>query len=356
MITKEQADLFVEKYETFYRKDLKINDTNVYLYNYLLADYETFQKEPLTRELRGLIFVEDECFISCPKFFNINEIPETLESKLKTKKIKKVLNKLDGSLITPIKINGDIVMKSKASFDSDQSKLAQQILDNDPDLQFAILDLFDNGFQPFFELTGMENQHVLCYEYEQRLTLIMVRDKEGHFIDIDKFKYDFIYIAENYDYSLEEMLEKQKTDKKVEGWVVKFTDETIIKIKTEEFFILHKISEKADSYKSILSLILDEDLDDVLSLVDSIRKEKILQIDKKVVNYVTHLVTFCFEETRSIKDRKDFAIKHNKHEMFSLLMGSIKKANKEQVKELVIKKLKTKYNKEKKAKEFIDSL
>ncbi len=145
MITKLQADALVEKHKHFYRKDLKINNVDVYLYNYILQDTEVFVNEPLSRELRGLVITKENAqervFLSCPKFFNINELPETQYSVVKLKKVKKISEKLDGSLITPIEIGGEIFMKSKASFESPQAKQAQEILDTSADLKFFILDI-----------------------------------------------------------------------------------------------------------------------------------------------------------------------------------------------------------------------
>ncbi len=354
MITKAKADELVQKYPNFYKKEVTINDTKVYLFNYILSDYQTFQEEPLSRELRGLVITEDnEVFLSVPKFFNLNEIPETQYNLLKNVKIKKIQEKLDGSLITPIVINGDVIMKSKGSFASDQSKLAQEIVEDSADLKFFILDMASNNFQPFFELTGEENQHVLEYDYKQKLTLIMVRNQDGEFIDINKFNYK--YTAESYDHTLEEMQNMQTSKKGIEGWVVKFNDGQIIKIKTQEYFELHKLNDSADSYKTMLSTILNEDMDDVLSIVSPKKKEKLLQMNKDLSDYV---VSFVLEIENIIKDskkldRKTVALKYKNHMYFNVIMKSFVSGD---VKGNLIFALKSKYHKEQKAKDFLISI
>jgi T4 RnlA family RNA ligase len=349
MITKKQADFFVDKYDNFYCKEIDFDGTKIFLYNYILSDYEVFQKEPLSRELRGLVINEDsEVFLSVPKFFNINEIPETLDSKLKNKLIKNVTDKLDGSLITPIRINGDVVMKSKASFESDQALLAQELLD--PELKYFILDCWDNNFQPYFELVGVDNEHVIEYNFETRLDLIMVRDKYGHFIDINKFNYKN-KTKEMY-FTLDEMLEKQQTDKNIEGWVVQFEDGEIIKIKTLDFFEKHKIKEQSDSYKSVLKLCLNEDLDDVLSIVSEAKKEKIKKINNALVHYVSKTIKELNDIDYSV-EQKELALKYKPHEYFSVIMQAKKGKD---TKESLINFLLQKYNKEQKAKEFIQGL
>ncbi len=353
-ITKTKADEIVEKYDNFYKKEITKGNIKLYLYNYMISDYDVFASDPLSRELRGLVISEDnEIFLSVPKFFNLNEIEETQYNLLKDKKIKKIQEKLDGSLITPIRINGEIIMKSKGSFESDQSTLAQSICDSSPDLQFFILDMYDNGFIPYFELTGEENQHVLEYDYNSRLTLIMVRNENGEFIDINKFGYK--YTAESFDYTLDEMKNMQKLDKGKEGWVVKFEDGLIIKIKTEEYFILHKLNDQADSYKVMLKTILDEDMDDVLSIVSEKKKEKLIKMNKTIGDYV---VSFVLEiegiiETSESLDRKSIALKYKNHIYFNVIMKSLDRGN---VKDNLITTMKTRHNKENTAKRFIDSI
>ena len=360
MITKKQADEIVSRYPSFCKKDIMIEGEQVSLYDYYLSDYEAFQEEPLSRELRGLVITKNETFLSVPKFFNINEIPETMESKLTNKVIKKVQNKLDGSLITPIMVDGSIIAKSRASFQSDQAILAQNLLDTNPDLQYAILDLFANNFQPFFELVGKDNKHVIDYETSNKLVLIMVRDQKGNFIDIDKFKYYFDDLAESYDLTIEELLLKQKKAKGIEGWVVKFSDGTIVKIKTEEFFELHKVKEEADSYKTVLKRILEEDMDDILGRVSETRKTELLEIIWAVSNYTVQVIHEVEAIVSSWKNQpiKDAVVKFKNHPYFRVIMKSlkyqgVKDGAKDGVKDEVIKIILKKNNKEQKAKEFI---
>ena len=353
-MTKEIADSLVEKYEFFYKKEIEVQGYNFTLYNYILSDYKAFQDDPLTRELRGLVTHKDEVFLSVPKFFNINELPETEYKNVKLKTIKKIQDKLDGSLITPICVGGDIIMKSKGSFESDQAVLAQEIIQDNPELQFFILDTYANNFQPFFELIGPDNEHVIEYPLkENELRLIMVRDREGHFMDIDKF--DYKNKAETMNYTLDEMLEIQKTKKGIEGFVVKFTDETILKIKTLDFFELHKIKDEADSYKVILKRILQEDMDDILSIVTKQKRDKLLDITEVVSKYVVHEVQKIEkikEETKN-QDRKTIAIKYHTMEYFNVLMKSL---NGGSIKDELIEIMIAKYNREGKAKEFIQGL
>jgi len=362
IITKSIADGIVNKYDSFYCKELTINDKKLWLYNYILADYEAFSKDPLSKELRGLVITEEpqQIFLSVPKFFNINETQDTQLNTIKHEPIRKVQQKLDGSLIGTILINGEIIAKSKASFESPQASMAQEIIDQSSSLRYFILDCYDNKFQPFFELIGPDNKHVIDYEAqghtENTLQLIMVRDNDGHFIDVDKFSYDFT--VDSYNLTWDELISKQLTEKGVEGWVVKYGKNDILKVKTQEFFELHKIKEESDQYKIILSRTLNEDMDDILSIAADNKKENLREIMKVLSDYV---VSYVIEienivELGHKQDRATFVKHHISHKYFSVIMHSLKTYQTNAVKDNLIEYLLKKYNKELKAKEFIKSL
>ena len=358
-ITKKDADLLVQRHETFYRKDIKINDTQIFIYNYLLSDLDAFDDQigdTKGTELRGLTIThegaKEHVFLSCPKFFNVNETPQTQENMLVHKKIKKVLEKVDGSLIQPININGEILMKTKQSFNNFQAKQAQEILEISSDLQFFILDCWDNDFYPLFELRGPDNKIVINYD-KTELVLIMVRNAEGEFVDVHKFNYK--YTAKNYDLTLDEIITECKSPGvEKEGYVVKFTDGDIVKFKTIKYIQDHKTINQTDSYKNILNLILKEELDDVLGLLSQKRQEELKQISEDVTTYMIHYIKLITDIVSKDEDRKIKADKYKNHEFFSVIMSCY--GNPDRVKETFIQHILKKYNKEKKAQSFINFL
>lgn len=359
MITKLIADSIVEQSENFYRKELRIGNTDVYVYNYLLVDHEAF-KIPYSTELRGLTITKESAhehvFLSMPKFFNINEIPENSIEKLTNKTIKKVQDKADGSLIQFVQIEGNILAKTKASFDNEQAKLAQAILEESQDLRFFLLDCWSNDFFPLFELVGPSNRHVLEYP-EDKLVLISVRNEEGLFIDVNKFNYKYTVEAKDLkEYTLEHMMHCQANELDTEGFIVKFTDETIVKIKTLDFLSKHRLYNEADSAKVVLYKILNEELDDILSVVHESKKEMLLHRETLLVNYVNHWTQFIYDEVSTTKkERKELAQEFKEHRFFGIIMKSIHK-DMDEVKSLVVASIQAKYGREQKAAEFFKFL
>jgi len=243
-------------------------------------------------------------------------------------------------------------MKSKQSFDNFQAKLAQDLLDQDPDLQFFILDCFDNNFYPLFELIGKDNKIVIDYS-ENKLKLIMVRDQEGHFIDINKF--DYPEKVKSYSYSLQELIELAHKEKDIEGYVVKFTDETLVKIKTLDYLEKHHLVSEADQLKVVFKRILEEDIDDVIALLPEDKKEKILEIEKCLTDYTVHFIKEIEDIVKEGDkgDRQNFVQKYIKHPWFSVIMAGLKSHD---IKETLIKTMIKRYNKEEKVKSFLKDI
>ena len=357
MITKMIADKLVETHETFYRKDLEINGAKVFIYNYLIAD-KVALADKYAKELRGLTITHEggheRVFLSCPKFYNINEVPENEEKILQNKKIKKVTDKMDGSLIQFIEINGEVLAKSKQSFENDQSKMAQEILDESTELKFFILDCWSNNYHPLFELVGPDNQIVVDYP-KNEIYLIGVRNDDGHFIDLEKFYYK--YSAACYNLTLDEMIHQAKTAKDIEGFVVKFTDESIVKIKTIDYLEKHRLVSDGDSYKTILKRILEENIDDVLQVIPEAKRARIRNLEKYLDEYVVHYTQQIHDiiKKQSTKSRKEIVEEVRTHRFFSVIMKNLE-GDISDIKDSLIDLLLKKYSREKKAKEFFNFL
>ena len=356
MITKMIMDRLVKNHKTFYCKEIKqyTPECDIYIYNYLLSDKEAFMDENnLGSELRGLCVIKENAkeniFLSIPKFFNINEIESTQIHTLKNKKIKKISEKVDGVLIQPVKICGNVQMKTKQNFENKEATIAQELLESDEELKFFILDCWDNNFQPLFELVQQNDKIVIDYP-ENKLILIAVRSENGEFIDIDKF--DYPNKAKTFNLSLDEMIQNAKNLKGIEGYVVKFTDGTIVKIKTSDYLQKHKIVMETDSMKNILRRILQEDMDDVYSIISENKLQKIRKIEKAVTDYVISFIAEIEDITKKGDggNRRGFVKQYINHKYFPVIMAVLHGKN---VKDALINYLLRKYTKEKAASKFI---
>lgn len=191
--TLNQCLEICEKNKSFKCKKETIEGYEVYIFNYFLASYNDFVMpfegcEVDARELRGLTFVIDGdkeiCFPFIHKFFNINENPSTLESKIADIGIRSVLTKYDGSAISFIKFpNGVVRAKTKYSFVSEQAKTAQALYESDENIRNMVEELIQLGLHPLFEYTSFRNKIVIQYD-KSELILLQVRDNDGKYIKL----------------------------------------------------------------------------------------------------------------------------------------------------------------------------
>lgn len=125
------------------------------------------------------------------------------------------------------------MITSKASFESDQAKMAKEIVDEDN------YD-FKEGWTYHFELIHPDNQIVLNYGDERKLVLLAIIDnKTGKDINIysDEFKFEKPKL---YDYKTLLDINAINKDGLHEGVVVNYGSYRL-KYKTDEYIRLHRI-------------------------------------------------------------------------------------------------------------------
>ena len=362
--TKQECDAIVDKCEAFYRADRIVEGQNVALYDYRLASLSDYVDNEAF-ELRGICFVEQsdgtwERNLLLQKFFNVNQTIGWMYDDVKDKKVQRIQNKEDGSIISFVEFNtysNIIRAKSKMSFVSDQAVMAQEILDdnriyvetnctketwkNFTHLYTFVRDCFTADLTPVFELVGFGNQIVLSYEMEKELILLQIRRKDGTYLNIDEMKnladHYNIKMANDFEIfptpeqALDALLRMKETSQKdIEGWIVTFEDGQMAKIKTDKYIQLHGlIGPDAFRENLLIQTILDGNIDDVIAqLVPGEKRESILEMEKLVSGHFNHLVVE-FKNLRGEyynkyqENRKEFAIANSKKTLFGAVMKSI---------------------------------
>jgi hypothetical protein len=147
----EALALTVGKDAPFYESKLVVNGYNVSIFNYRLAMYSDFIDNDAF-EMRGLTFVFNsdgslfKRYLLLHKFFNLNQVSETQYSLVSDYVIKSIYNKEDGSVASFIRLpNGNIVGKSKMSFESEQALGMNRLYNSNSDLKrFVDLSLYND--------------------------------------------------------------------------------------------------------------------------------------------------------------------------------------------------------------------
>jgi T4 RnlA family RNA ligase len=211
--TKEECDKICEQTDAFYKTERVVEGQEVVMYDYRLASISDF-REHNAFELRGITFVKNkdswERNILMNKFFNAEQTEGWMLKDLEDKKIVRVQNKEDGSIISFVKFpNGKVRAKSKMSFESDQAVLAQKLYDENEEIQRFVRQCFFENKTPIFELVGYLNQIVLNYKVPAELILLQVRRNfDGSYVHkLSLDAYD-IKVAEEYDLDMLESVAK----------------------------------------------------------------------------------------------------------------------------------------------------
>jgi T4 RnlA family RNA ligase len=331
---EEAVELCSYEESPFYETKIEVDGFPVSIFNYRLAQYSDFN-EPIESkpnlkafEMRGLTFVFDKDgslykrYVLLEKFFNLNQVPDSMYSVVKNYKIRYVNNKEDGSIASFVKLpNGKVVGKSKMGFDNDQANGINKIYKTNPDVKSFVDWALNNDIVPIFEYVAPHNRIVLRYS-EEELILLRLRDlNTGKHIDIKDHldKIGSIKIAPfEDDDTLDGLIEKSKTEAEREGWIVQFDNDHMVKIKTDWYCQRHGLLTN-DIYREhiIIGYILDDKIDDILGQIPEDEKEahlriqKIISIVKRTLNKKVVEIESAYNDfVKSGSDKKDYALNH----------------------------------------------
>jgi RNA ligase len=266
------------------------------------------------------------------KFFNVNERDETSIGKIDWSKPHVILEKLDGSMVSPCYVNGHLRWMTKMGI-TDTSMEAEVFVASHPDyVEFATRYL-EIGFTPIFEWCSNKNRIVLDYP-EDRLVLTAIRCNEtGNYLLQDALE----HIGERYGIEVVKVwvgLRKQDTEllmdivrqsEYAEGVVVRFDDGHMVKIKSDWYVRIHKVKSLLGQERDVVSLILKNELDDLLPVLP---EDDVLKIQKFKWQLEVSIAEVALKVGRMVQDfvasvdRKTFALEHGP-KMHPMIRGLI---------------------------------
>lgn len=339
MITLKQAQVIADHNDSFLTKIDEINGFTVQQFSYRLASFSDFNSpvpdsDIKAFELRGISFLEDgQRFLMLNKFFNLNETEGWMLDHVKDKKIIRVQDKLDGSMIRFIRLpDGSVKAKTKYAFFSPQAEMADSIYKNNSSIRDVVDWSLDCGLAAIFELVSPYNRIVLEYP-ETELRLLQLRDeRDGKYIDIYDGIYYYVDKIKLSDkeplVTWDELLKMKEEVKDKEGWVITLEDGQMLKVKTDWYLSLHRLlTENVYQTNVIVEAILDEHIDDVISALPENFVEVRQNIQKLSQIVIHHFNHICDDVRLKIAeytgDRKSFALKYKEQPYFGLYMLGI---------------------------------
>jgi RNA ligase len=250
---------------------------------YAVAFEDTFQwdsNDPvgsaIRRECRGITF-DTEGNLICRKyhkFFNIGEKEETQLNKINLYEPHIVLEKLDGSCVIPQPSLDGFVLTTKSGV-TDISQQAEEFISDKPHYAKFIHSMFDGKLTPIFEWVSRKNRIVVDYENDN-LILTAIRNTEmGHYLPY----FNMLDLAEHWNIpvvqavdglavqNIELFVKQIREWEDSEGVVLRFDTGHMVKIKADQYVLRHKTKDAINQEKNVISIILNDDVDDLIPLL-----------------------------------------------------------------------------------------
>jgi T4 RnlA family RNA ligase len=192
--------------------------------------------------------------------------------------------------------------------------------------------MFQKDYITMWEYVSFKNKIVLNYN-KSNLILLKVRDnKTGEYIDVENFRgygFDVVENKTNVFENLDSILLWSETAINIEGCVVTFENNLMIKMKTKWYFDLHHLIDSINREDYIIKMILNKNIDDAISNLDSVLDFELIQWIKEIEQKIFKYIKFKKNEILLLVNEfdnsmKDFAIKNKYNKNFSLALSVLK--------------------------------
>ena len=247
------------------------------------ADPQLVLQAQLRRECRGIKFDMDGQLIArpYPKFFNLNQHPETQAGVVDWTQPHDVLDKLDGSMVHPIPLNGGITMTTRKTV-GDVAPKAQHWMERvsgRPYIGFC-REMLATGMTPIFEWCSKTQPIVLRHTHDDAIITGIRNTRTGVFVSYD----DMVYLGRQAGLPVVARLnapvsdiaafaEYVRTLVGAEGHVLRFHQSGwMIKFKGEDYLNRTGILESIAHETIILNSVLSNTDDDLMPVLEPIHQ------------------------------------------------------------------------------------
>jgi T4 RnlA family RNA ligase len=266
------------------------------IFNYVVSfegSFEEFTGDPvrdreiaIIRECRGIAFDKATGQIAIRKFhkfFNVGQRAETQSHMIDWTQPHDILLKEDGSMITPyLGVNGwEWHTKMGAT---DVAKLADDFVAKNPKYNAFASNCLEQNKTPLFEFCSRKQKIVVDYP-EDKLVLLAVRDNiTGEYLPFGNMeqlgRYWDIPVVERIEGKVDiadpaAFLEKVRVLQGQEGYIVRFHNGHMVKVKAEDYLRLHNMVDTLQREKDVLALVLSGSLDDAKAFMSDDSRQRV---------------------------------------------------------------------------------
>ena len=292
--------------------------------NYLVQMADTFppvqyEADAILRECRGMIFntaTGEVIARRYHKFFNCGEKAETQINEIDFNEPHVILEKLDGSMITPVWTDAGLRWGTKMGI-TDVALPVEEFVKANPHYTHYANICRAAGYTPIFEWCSRKQAIVIDHPVD-RLVLTALRNTiTGEYEPYDRMKQSpnelAIPIVEAYNGTAENMqalIDYTRDLVGMEGFVVRFDSGHMIKVKAEDYLRKHKAKESLSREKNVIELIVTEKADDVKSFLDAKDLARFEEFERKFwdgVQATVGTLQALRNQCRAV-DRKTYAV------------------------------------------------
>jgi RNA ligase len=313
---------------------------------YMVQDEDTFagEHEHYERECRGITFGPDGTVSSrtMHKFFNIGQREDVEAHNIHWQDVDRIMEKRDGSMITPVLVNGLVKCKTKKSFTTKEATLADELLAMN-DRYNWVKKLLQDGFTPTFEITTPRYPIVVLYKTDE-LTLLHIRENiSGRYLTereimgmtppfpvVENQMQKFTALGVPANIVSWDLLKKYAEETEgVEGLVIQFKNGDMVKCKTKWYCDLHH-AVTFTRWRDIARAVVADKSDDLKGAFALTGRsiEPIIQVEHKIaqrIRVVENAVEQHVGNGRVLnRTPKDMALALRDHELFGLIMRAFR--------------------------------
>jgi len=288
--------------------------------NYMVMREDTFP--PVTnsdlamrREARGLIFDEAGNIIArrYHKFKNVGEAAETLPNAIDWSQPHRILEKLDGSMVSPFLVRGHLRWATKMGI-TDVAMQAETHASRRPQYVDFSRQAINDDWTPIFEWCSRQSRIVIDYPEDQLILTGMRHLFSGEYMDYDTMvglgQYWHIPVVVAHDIS-EDLIRTVAAWEGSEGVVVRFDDGHMVKIKAEQYVLQHRSKDAITREKNVLDYVINDRVDDILPYLHPEDQQRLLEFQDafwRGVDNITVLYKMYVDGAPSRMDRKTWAM------------------------------------------------
>jgi len=298
--------------------------------NYTVMFDDTFPpvstiNDAIRRECRGLIFrtsTREILHRRLAKFFNANEKEETQIANIRWDKPHVILEKLDGSMITPVSTSEGRRWGTKMGV-TDVALPVEEFLVNRKEYDLLCNFMEHRGFTPIFEWCSRKQRIVIDYP-EDQLVLIAARNNiTGEYMPYRDLGFAarmfMVPLVKQYEgnaQNMQDLVNETKDLEEAEGFVVRFETGHMIKVKAESYILLHKAKDTLSYEKNIVELLVNDKADDFKSLLQEQDFSRFIEFESKFWDGISETVKMFDELVVTVKNnpnnagwsKKDYAV------------------------------------------------